>query len=143
MISFFVPGIAAPQGSKRHVGRGILVESCARLKPWRQSVGLVAAGEISRNPPAHATALRMRPCEVSLTFYFQRPKGHSGKKGLLPSAPALHATRPDIDKLARACLDAMTGTVWTDDSQVFKLDLERRYCLGDEPSGVRVRIEAH
>ena len=38
-----VEGIeAAPQGSKRHVGRGIMIESSKRVKPWRDAVRIEA-----------------------------------------------------------------------------------------------------
>ena len=33
-----INGLPAPQGSKRHVGGGIMVESSKRAKPWRQDV---------------------------------------------------------------------------------------------------------
>ena len=41
-IEFFVEGIPASQGSKRHVGRGILIESSKRVKPWRSDVRIAA-----------------------------------------------------------------------------------------------------
>jgi len=41
-ITFFVPGKPAPQGSKRHVGRGIMLESSREVGPWRERVALVA-----------------------------------------------------------------------------------------------------
>ena len=34
----FIPGVPAPQGSKRHVGGGRLVESSKKVKPWRRAV---------------------------------------------------------------------------------------------------------
>ena len=37
-FSLFVPGIPAPQGSKRHVGHGVMVESSARVKSWRVDI---------------------------------------------------------------------------------------------------------
>lgn len=38
MIAFDVYGEPAPQGSKRHVGGGRMIESSAKVKPWRQDV---------------------------------------------------------------------------------------------------------
>ena len=35
---FAVFGLPAPQGSKRHVGEGRMVESSKRVKPWRRQV---------------------------------------------------------------------------------------------------------
>ena len=63
-----------------------------------------------------------------------RPKSHYGKRGLLPSSPDYPAGMPDIDKLARAALDAMTGVVWSDDAQVSDLRVRKDYCeLGQQP----------
>ena len=37
-FTFTVLGTPAPQGSKRHVGKGVMVESSRGCKPWRQDV---------------------------------------------------------------------------------------------------------
>lgn len=116
-ITLFVPGVPAPQGSKRHVGRGILVESSPLLKPWRAT--LAAAFH------EHGIAgLRLDvPLYVSLRFAITRPASHYGKRGLLPSAPAFPTKKPDIDKLERAVLDALAtdANVIADDARVVTL----------------------
>ena len=38
-ITLTVRGLPAPQGSKRHIGRGVMVESSKRVKPWRDAAG--------------------------------------------------------------------------------------------------------
>jgi Holliday junction resolvase RusA-like endonuclease len=50
-----------------------------------------------------------------------------------PQAPAgAHPTRPpDIDKVARALLDALTGIAYTDDAQVVDLIISKRYGPAD------------
>ena len=58
---------------------------------------------------------------VSLGFAFLRPKSVSKKK-----RPYV-TVKPDVDKLARAVLDAMTGVVFRDDAQVVKLEVEKQY----------------
>lgn len=48
-VTFRVEGMApAPQGSKRHVGKGVMIESCANVKPWRE---LVAQAAMARCEP--------------------------------------------------------------------------------------------
>jgi Holliday junction resolvase RusA-like endonuclease len=64
---------------------------------------------------------------VRVAFRLPRPKGHYGRRGLRPSAPAYPNVMPDLDKLARAILDALTGIVWRDDAQVVRLDVEKIY----------------
>jgi Holliday junction resolvase RusA-like endonuclease len=39
-------------------------------------------------------------------------------------------TKPDLDKLARAVLDALTGVYYLDDAQVVSLDLQKAYTHG-------------
>ena len=115
MIEFTVPGLAAPQGSKRAVrlrnGRTVLLESSARVRPYR-AVFALAARQAWTEPPATGVVA------VELLFRFPRPKSHyTGKGALKPTAPRAPG-RPDLDKLCRAALDAMTGVVYVDDAQV-------------------------
>jgi hypothetical protein len=37
-VCFTVYELPAPQGSKRHVGNGRMIESSTKVKPWRQAV---------------------------------------------------------------------------------------------------------
>lgn len=60
---------------------------------------------------------------VEANFVFARPKSHygTGKNADVrkASAPTMHTSKPDIDKLLRAALDALTiARVWHDDSAV-------------------------
>lgn len=60
------------------------------------------------------------PVAVRLHFYVQRPKS-------APKRIVLPATRPDIDKLARAVLDAMTSVVFVDDALVVDLQIVKSF----------------
>lgn len=133
-ISFFVPGTPAPQGSKRHVGKGIMVESCKHLKPWRSDVRSMAMDHLTPDWD------RTLPMEVYLEFRFLRPKNHfTGKGGFTKRAPSFYVlSKNDADKLARAVLDALTSVAWDDDGQVFRLVSERRYCYLGEQEGVKI-----
>jgi len=114
-IEFTIPGAAAPQGSKRAIrlrtGRTVLVESSARVKPFR-AVAALAATEAWRGPP-------YRECVgLEVTFRFVRPKSHYKAAGSLRVGVPLAPGKPDIDKLLRALLDALTGVIYVDDLQV-------------------------
>lgn len=128
-VRFFVPGKAAPQGSKRHVGRGILVESSKEVGPWRERVAL-AAYEAMAGRPLFGGAVT-----VSLNFVMPRPK--SAPKTRTPAA----VKRPDVDKLARAVLDALTDVSFSDDSQVIGLSAYKRLAEVGETAGVEIRVE--
>lgn len=114
-LSFIVLGKPAPQGSKRHVGHGIMVESSPRARTWRDAVR-IAAADAAADAGWGRTA---GPVQVRIDFYFDKPK----------SAPKNRETWPitrssgDVDKLARAVLDAIVQAgVIVDDSQVVHLE---------------------
>lgn len=68
---------------------------------------------------------------LDAVFTFPRPKAHyrTGRHAgeLRPSAPLVHSSRPDLDKLLRAVGDALTGIVWRDDSQVASIVASKVY----------------
>lgn len=120
-----VHGVPAPQGSKRHVGRGIMVESSKRVKPWREACkwAFRLAGV---EPVAGAVMLRIQ-------FYVPRPK--SAKKGAVPSK------RPDLDKLLRSTLDALTDVgVIEDDARVVSVMAAKAYA-GEAGPGADIYID--
>lgn len=133
-ISFRVEGMAPqPQGSKRHLGNGVMIESCKLVKPWRYLVcqaAIATGAELIRGP------LRME-----VEFLFTRPKGHYNAKGhLKPSAPAVHCVRPDGSKLLRSTEDALTGVLYDDDARIVSSSWEKRYCVGDERPGAIITL---
>jgi crossover junction endodeoxyribonuclease RusA len=126
----FVPGIAAPQGSKRHVGNGIMVESSKKLKPWRDDIrnALTDAGGQPRARFDGAVCVR-------LEFILYRPA--STPKRITPPA----TKKPDLDKLMRAILDAITSAgIWRDDSQVIRASISKRLAKLEETPGCHITI---
>lgn len=83
------------------------------------------------------------PVDVALTFYLTRPKNHYGTgrnaERLKQSAPSFPAVHPDIDKLTRAVLDALTGICFEDDRQVVGLVVAKRYSY-DIPPGMACSV---
>ena len=135
-LTFVVYGLAAPQGSKRHMGNGILVESSKAVRPWRQDVKHAALACI---PHDWDPSL---PMALSIVFRFKRPQTHIGKKGLKPSAPQ-HCTTAragDVDKLLRSTFDSLTGVAFDDDRQVISVNASKRYTTADEPQGAIITI---
>jgi len=123
VLEFVVAGIPAPQGSKRAFVRGgrvSLVESCARVKPYRALVSLAAS-------QARTEAPTQQPVGIAIAFVFVRPKSHYTSKGELRAGAPSHPGKPDIDKLCRAVLDALTGILYHDDAQVVSLSASKRY----------------
>ena len=115
---FMVRGVPAPQGSKSAFvvnGRAVMRESSKNVKSWRQAVSFVLQD--------WQGAMYRGPVSVSVIFYMPKPK--SAKKG-----ERYAAKRPDIDKLCRAMLDAMTGIVFHDDGQVVDLQATKQFEIG-------------
>ena len=134
-ITFNVDGMEpATQGSKRSMPNGVMLETNKRLRPWRSHISDAA---ISTKHP-----LTRSPVSISITFRFLRPQSHFNKSGLTSKAPS-HLTskqKGDIDKLSRAVLDALTGTLLYDDSQVVQLSAHKRYTTPDERPGALITI---
>lgn len=107
MIEVFVPGRPAPQGSKRYLGNGVMVESSKALHPWRADVRARLLDDDGQPLERFTGAVSVR-----LGFVMPRPASTPKKR----TPPAIK--RPDIDKLVRAVLDAVKGVLWVDDGQV-------------------------
>lgn len=71
------------------------------------------------------------PLSVSIVFRMRAPK----KRHAAPM------TKPDIDKLARATLDALHGSIFDDDSRVVELALVKTYAAPGR-EGARIVIKA-
>ena len=127
---FEIPGVAAPQGSKKFVGlskktgSALLVEQSTKVAPWRKHVvaflrPLAEAGE----EPFEG------PVEVDITFYFVRPPSARGR--LFPHVGGVG----DVDKLQRSTFDAFTtARVWGDDAQVVRVHAEKLYAPFGAPA---------
>lgn len=116
IISFFVPGVPRPQGSKKafphsKTGRIVVIDDCAKGKDWKHTVACFARKAYSGAPLQGAVSL-------DCVFQVMRPKAHFGKYNLRSSAPMFPTVKPDRTKLLRAVEDALTGIVWRDDAQV-------------------------
>ena len=134
-VTFRVEGMnPAPQGSKKHIGNGIMVESCKNLKPWRNFVACAAVD-------AGVTMMR-GPVRLSIVFLFTRPKGHFKKDGKLkPSAPVHHCVKPDVSKILRSTEDALSKLAYEDDARIVGYSgLDKRYCVGNERPGAIITI---
>jgi crossover junction endodeoxyribonuclease RusA len=137
VIQLSVNGLEpAPQGSKRHVGGGRMIEASKRVKPWRAAVA--AEAELTGEQIAGA-------CAISIVFRFCRPKGHFKASGDLRDTAPRHCIvkRNDIDKCIRSTLDGLVqGGLLVDDCLVVTINAEKRYCVGAEPPGALIDVMA-
>lgn len=120
-MTFTVYGTPAPQGSKRGFvtkrGRVAMVESSKAVKPWREAVAqaVMLYHPLGGRPDP---ILCRGPVEVAIAFTLKAPK----KRQSYP------AVKPDIDKLIRSTLDALTQMgVFEDDARVVKIQAWKTY----------------
>jgi len=138
-FSFTVFGVdPAPQGSKKYVGTRrtasganipLIVESSPKLPAWRKAVSeavkqaMIDSGDLSKFEGA---------VKLEAVFYLTR------KKTVTRAYPTVP---PDLDKVLRSLMDGITAKgegVWGDDSQVVRLEVSKKYAVGE--SGVAVTI---
>jgi Holliday junction resolvase RusA-like endonuclease len=142
-----VSGTPAPQGSKRHVGGGRMVESSKKVKPWREAVRSDAVRYREARPWAPALD---EPLWVDMVFTVNRPTSHyrTGKNVdlLRAGAPTRPHRMPDLSKLARSTEDALTDAgIFLDDARIVEYGRLAKVYAGEDPDalsapGVLIRI---
>lgn len=119
-----IEGRAVPQGSMRAFARNgrafTVAGNAGRLERWRGDVRTALRQAMKDRPIYEA------PMAAYLDFGFRRPASHLTSKGALRAGAPSHP-REDIDKLVRSILDAGTGIVYADDSQVVRLTATKTY----------------
>lgn len=140
-LTINVIGTPIQQGSKvaNRFGHGVRDTNAKKLKPWRAEV----SGTVLEAMRAAGWATLDGPVEVTISFFHPRPVGHYGtgrNAGVLkPSAPHWKSTAPDIDKLTRAILDALTdAAAIRDDARVARLVVEDQW--SNAATGARITI---
>ncbi len=132
LISFRVHGLPIPQGSTRVwmvKGRPITTSSAKGLSGWRRLVADVAQNYAPAEP-------WVGPVGIELHFGLPKPKSAPKRKRVWPDK------RPDLDKLTRAVLDALTYVVFADDSQVIEIRASKDYGAPGVVVEVRRILEA-
>jgi Holliday junction resolvase RusA-like endonuclease len=139
-VEFTVVGRPVPQGSKRAFvvtdkttgrPRAVMAEDAGqRHKDWRTLLHHAARDAARDFGPFTG------PVSVSIEFAFTAPKSRPLRDG----AWRWQAVRPDVDKLGRAVLDALTSAqLIGDDQQVSRLVLTK--IEHHAPSQARVHVE--
>ena len=120
---FFVSGTPIPQGSMKVI-RGHIIHTRARdLTLWRNNIATCAR--------SNGDSLSIGAVEIFLTFVLKKPKTVTRKEPFV---------RPDLDKLIRAVLDALTGVSYVDDQQVVEISANKVYADNTSDEGVWISV---
>lgn len=137
-LELTVYGRPAPQGSKRYLGKGGMIESSKLVKPWRDDVKAAAEALLADRRPW--TALD-GPLVVRMVFTAARPRSHyrTGRNAhlLRDGAPARPHGKPDVSKLLRSSEDALTDAgLWKDDALVVEYERAAKVFVGEDPEAL-------
>lgn len=137
LAHFEVAGLPKTQGSMRAFmthpkdgspPRAVLTsQTGTALKDWRGDIRSEAQRAVSGPPAAFAVG-------VVVLFSLPRPPSRPASRYPFPDVS------PDVDKLLRAALDAMTGIVFDDDKRVTAAPPLKRYAGGID-GGTRPGVE--
>jgi Holliday junction resolvase RusA-like endonuclease len=138
MIEFTCYCHPEPQGSangfpiRRANGEmGVSITSSnKKLRPFRHAIACEAI-RVTNSLCQRPVAAKHVPVSLEISCYFNKPPS-------VPKKRDYPVVKPDIDKLARAILDACTGILFADDAQVIQLTIRKHY---NAPERVCVRME--
>ena len=145
-IAWFTPGTPITKGSGTPMVSAsgklfVRQNNRKRLGPWQDRI---EAAAIEAGVRKIFSEDKATPYRVDRAFFIRRPRSHFKGDGLKPNAPRRPTfKKADIDKLTRGVLDALTGCVYVDDSQVVEGEESKSYCDAENPQpgvwiGVRV-----
>ena len=125
-MKLIVHGDPVAKGSMRafvpkNWSRAVVTAANPKSKQWETVIRKAAEEKWN--------TVSLLPFRVVLRFVMKRPKKLVREH---------HTVKPDIDKLTRCVLDALTSVVWKDDSQVICVRAYKRYADVDEEPHVSI-----
>lgn len=136
MIAFTIPGQPVAKGRPKFARRGahVVAYTPAKTASYENLVKLAATTAMYGTQPTGA------PVALSVTLNLQIPASWSKKRRAAAAAGSIYATKkPDADNVLKGIKDGCNGIVWTDDAQVVRIMIEKRY--SETPSAL-VRVIA-
>lgn len=133
MNTYIIPIEPVAQGRPRLSARNGFARAYDPIKSAQYKIAI--RGALSR-------MVTHQPLESSLyidiEFSFSPPKSWSKKRQISAIKGEIrHTSKPDIDNLAKALLDACNGLLWLDDSQITDAHIRKRYA---EKPGITIKL---
>lgn len=134
MITICVPCIPVAQPRQRHA---LIAGHVRNYTPAKDPVNAfkatlrLAAQQVYHGPPLSG------PLRVIIDAVFPRlsntPKKRPGR--------LRKTTKPDLDNVAKAVMDALNGLTWADDAAISELTVTKWHAAADEQPNVEILIE--
>jgi Holliday junction resolvase RusA-like endonuclease len=150
-LDFKVYGIPQPKGSTKGFAYQAKDKSTGQPRIGKHGRPVYLVATTAANPKTKgweavvetaALVARQRagftdwtPSPMTVFVEFVLPR----TKALKMSQPE-HGQKPDLDKLVRGVLDALTGVVWKDDKQVVTVTAKKRYARPEESPHAHVVV---
>jgi crossover junction endodeoxyribonuclease RusA len=151
-LHIFAPGKAQTKGSTRafpfkradgSLGASVTNDN-PKARDWQNMISMIAKRELAKRPNrtfGTLTELFYGPVQVVIEIRVPRPKSHLKKNGEpKPSAPPFPLTKPDMDKVERVILDALTGIFYKDDAQVILKRTSKVYATKQATLGTWIEV---
>lgn len=130
-LTFTVPGKPTAKARARVTRYGTYTPDSTQAAEMRVLEHYLAA--YSSRPPLTG------PVALTIVATFDVPKSWSRvKREAAYGKP--HTSRPDSDNIAKLVTDALNGTLYADDAQVYSLGVVKRYVVPGESAGVKITV---
>ena len=134
-VKIIIPGTPVSKGRPRFAVRGKYVQTYTPEKTAAYEKLVRSAWEQAGGK----TAPQGAAVRVDIVASFPIPGSKSKKiKAAMAAGEIPHLSRPDVDNIAKAVLDALNGCAYHDDSQIVSLTVEKQYA---ETPRCAVRLE--
>lgn len=139
ILELAVPGTPQPKGSLKAIPaknpdgtlRIAMKNDNPKTKEWQDLVSFHATSQMRGQKPYEGAVW------LSMLFRITRPRTHFMKGGALrKDLLEEHVDKPDVDKLVRCILDALTGICYVDDCQVVTVTATKLYTHGSFGPGL-------
>ncbi len=137
-IKFTVPAVPVAQPRQRHAIRGKgKRQFVSNYTPTKHPVNNFKA-TVRMAAQQYPIKMFTGPLRVDCVFVLPRPQNKRWKTKPMPRY--YHTTKPDKDNLEKAVLDALSGILWVNDSQVSAGDVIKFVAAGDEQPHVEITV---
>jgi Holliday junction resolvase RusA-like endonuclease len=132
-MKIFIPGEPIAQPRVKVSTRGGFARAYTErdhpIHAYKQAIRLAyvnAGGEVLEGPVS-----------IRIVCWFDRPKSHSKKRRQKPEPKT---TKPDLDNVGKAILDALNEIAYNDDGQVYRLTVEKWHIGPYDSTGTMIEV---